>query len=40
MLVPAGTDVLVNENGKIKQSGNTTDVNDVKQKVVDYAVQY
>ncbi len=40
VLVPAGTDVLVNENGKIKQSGNTTDVNDVKQKVVDYAVQY
>lgn len=38
-LVPAGANVLINENGKIKQSGTTTDINDTKVKVSNYVVE-
>ena len=38
VLVPAGTEILINENGKIKQSGTTTDINDQKVSVSNYAV--
>ena len=36
--VTAGSQVLLNENGKIKKSGTTTDVNGQKVKVANYVV--
>ena len=37
-VVAAGSEVLINENGKIKRSGTTTDVNDQRVRVSDYVV--
>ena len=36
--VPAGSQILLNENGKIKKSGTVTDINDQKVKVSNYVV--
>ena len=36
--VTAGSQVLLNENGKIKKSGTVTDINDQKVRVSDYVV--
>ena len=36
--VTAGSQVLLNENGKIKKSGTTTDINDQKVRVNNYVV--
>ncbi len=37
-VVEAGSRVLINENGKIKRSGTTTDINDQRVRVSDYVV--
>ena len=36
--VTAGSQVLLNENGKIKKSGTVTDINDQKVRVSNYVV--
>lgn len=36
--VTAGSQVLLNENGKIKKSGTVTDINDQKVRVSNYIV--